>query len=161
MGCAVRDALCAKGTRDATGRSARRRLARLYDCAKTLFSSVRKGGKRAPFIGTEEKVKQAQSSRDRSRASSSTQAVEEVSLARLPEAQFLMGGARTSRSECAGCRIRKAADHSINWPLLLDLARHHGVRPLLCRTISTVCTDLIPLRTCSIPCDKSHRHARC
>ncbi len=32
----------------------------------------------------------------------------------------------------------------MNWPLLLDLARYHGVGPLLYRTISTVCPDLVP-----------------
>ena len=87
---------------------------------------------------------QAQPSRDRSRSFSSTQAVGGVNPARLPEAQFLIGCARTSCSELTSRRIREAAQHEMNWPLLLDLARYHGVGPLLYRTISTVCPDLVP-----------------
>ena len=87
---------------------------------------------------------QAQPSRDRSRSSSSTEAVEGVSPARFPEAQFLIECARTSRSEFTRRRIQEAAQQGMNWPLLLDLARYHGVGPLLYRTISTVCPNLVP-----------------
>lgn len=86
----------------------------------------------------------AQPSRDRSRSSSSTEAVEVVSPARFPEAQFLIGCARTSHPEFTRSRIREAAQRGMNWPLLLDVARYHGVGPLLYRTISTVCPDLVP-----------------
>lgn len=87
---------------------------------------------------------QTQPSRNRSCFSSSTQAIEGVNPARFPEAQFLIGCARTSHPEFTGSRIREAAQHGMNWPLLLDLARYHGVGPLLYRTISTVCPDLVP-----------------
>lgn len=87
---------------------------------------------------------QAQPSRDRSRSSSSTEAVEVVNPARFPEVQFLIGCARTSHPEFTRSRIREAAQRGMNWPLLLDLARYHGVGPLLYRTISTVCPNLVP-----------------
>lgn len=87
---------------------------------------------------------QAQPSRDRSRSSSSTEAVEGVSPAWFPETQFLIECARTSHSEFSRCRIREATQHGMNWPLLLDLTQYHGVGPLLYRTISRVCPDLVP-----------------
>lgn len=88
---------------------------------------------------------QPQLSRNMSRASfSSTQAAGGVNPARLSEAQFLMWCARTSRSDVTRSCIREAAQAGMNWPLLLDLARYHGVGPLLYRTISTVCADLVP-----------------
>jgi hypothetical protein len=75
---------------------------------------------------------------------SSTQAAGEVNPARFPEAQFLILSARTSLSDVISRRVREVAQAGLKWPLLLDLARYHGVGPLLYRTISTVCPDLIP-----------------
>jgi len=52
--------------------------------------------------------------------------------------------ARTKVSESICCQIREAAQRPIDWPLVLDLARYHGVGPLLYRTICAVCSDLVP-----------------
>lgn len=88
---------------------------------------------------------QPQLSRNMSRSSfSSIQAAGRVNPARFPEAQFLIWCARTTRSDVTRSRIREAAQAGLKWPLLLDLARYHGVGPLLYRTISTVCADLVP-----------------
>lgn len=62
----------------------------------------------------------------------------------FPEARFLIQCARASISEVARRRIREAAQAPMDWPRLLDLARYHGVGPLLCRTITAVCPDLAP-----------------
>jgi Uncharacterised nucleotidyltransferase len=62
----------------------------------------------------------------------------------FPEAQFLIVCAHTSVGDRARLRIREAAQGSIDWPLVFDLARYHGVGPLLYRTISAVCADLVP-----------------
>lgn len=86
-----------------------------------------------------------QPSRNMSRSSSSsTQVAGRVNPAWFPEAQFLIWCARTSLSDVTRSRIREAAQAGLKWPLLLDLARYHGVGPLLYRTISTVCADLVP-----------------
>lgn len=77
-------------------------------------------------------------------SSSSPRAAERVNSARFREAQFLIWCARTSVSEITRRRIRGAAQDGMNWSLLLDLARYHGVGSLLYRTISTVCADLVP-----------------
>lgn len=67
---------------------------------------------------------QAQPSRDRSRSSSSTEAVEVVNPAGIPEPPFLIWCARTSHPEFGRSRIREAAQQGMNWPLLRTI--HHG-----------------------------------
>lgn len=62
----------------------------------------------------------------------------------FPEARFVILCARTTVSEAVGRRIREAAQQPMDWPFVLDLARYHGIGPLVSRTIGTVCDDLVP-----------------
>ena len=63
---------------------------------------------------------------------------------RFPEAQLLIWCARMSVSEAVRLRIREVAPEALNWPLMLNLARYHGVGPLVYRTLSNLCADLVP-----------------
>jgi len=62
----------------------------------------------------------------------------------FPEARFILLCARTSLSDAARQRVRETALEPLDWSLVLDLARFHGVGPLLWRSISTTCADLVP-----------------
>jgi Uncharacterised nucleotidyltransferase len=57
------------------------------------------------------------------------------------EFQLLLGCAR---SEPDSDSIRELAKKGINWSNLLDLAEHHGVRPMLRQSLKAVCWDLVP-----------------
>src|SRR5262245_45394388 len=41
-------------------------------------------------------------------------------------------------------RIKEAIQRGICWPTLLALAQKHGVRPILCQNLKSVCWDSIP-----------------
>ena len=67
-----------------------------------------------------------------------------VNPVRFREAQFLIWCARTAVPESLRRRILEVAQAGLNWPLLLDLAKSHGVEPLLARTLTGLCADLVP-----------------
>jgi hypothetical protein len=52
-----------------------------------------------------------------------------------------------ARSEPDSGSIKEHVNKGVNWRSVLDLAEHHGVRPLLRRTLKAVCWDLIPRET--------------
>lgn len=62
----------------------------------------------------------------------------------FPEARFILLCARTSVSDAVRQRVRDTALEPLNWSLVLDLARFHGVGPLLWRSITATCADLVP-----------------
>lgn len=61
-----------------------------------------------------------------------------------PESEFLVWCARTAVTDALKERIRQRVQESLDWAVVLDLAGYHGVGPLLYRTLSTVCSDLMP-----------------
>jgi len=65
----------------------------------------------------------------------------------FPEARFILLCARTSVSEAVRQRVRETARGSLDWSLVLDLARFHGVGPLLWQSITALCADLVPEAT--------------
>lgn len=71
----------------------------------------------------------------------------------FPEAHFVILCSRTRVSESVARQIRDTAQRTIDWPLVLELARHHGVGPLLYRTICAVCADLVPKESMDALCN--------
>ncbi len=67
-----------------------------------------------------------------------------VNPVRFREAQFLIWCARAAVPESLRRRILDAAQAGLNWPLLLELAKSHGVESLLARTLTGLCADLVP-----------------
>jgi len=67
-----------------------------------------------------------------------------VNPVRFREAQFLIWCARETVPESLRRRILESAQAGLNWPLLLDLAKTHGVEALLARTLTGLCADHIP-----------------
>ncbi len=65
----------------------------------------------------------------------------------FPEARFILLCARTSVSEAVRQRVRETARGPLDWALVLDLARFHGVGPLLWQSITALCADLVPEAT--------------
>ena len=63
---------------------------------------------------------------------------------RFREAQFLIWCARAAVPESLRRRILEVAQAGLNWPLLLELAKSHGVEALLARTLTGLCADLVP-----------------
>jgi hypothetical protein len=61
-----------------------------------------------------------------------------------PESELLVWCARTVVTEELKARIRQRAQEPLDWGGVLDLARYHGVGPLLYRNLSTLCSDLVP-----------------
>lgn len=61
-----------------------------------------------------------------------------------PEAELLVWCARTVVSDDLKSRIREKAQESLDWSLVLELADHHGVVPLLYRNLSALSPDLVP-----------------
>ena len=51
---------------------------------------------------------------------------------------------RCARSEPDSGSIKERVNKGVNWRRVLDLAEHHGVRPVLRRTLKAVCWDLVP-----------------
>ncbi|MDF0644696.1 MAG: nucleotidyltransferase family protein [Nitrospira sp.] len=66
---------------------------------------------------------------------------------RFSEARFILLCARASLSDPVRQRVRETDLESLNWTLVLDLARFHGVGPLLWRSITATCADLVPPAT--------------
>jgi len=62
-----------------------------------------------------------------------------------PEAELLVWCARTAVTDELKARIRQRVQGPLDWAVVLDLARYHGVGPLLYRSLSTVCSDLVPV----------------
>lgn len=67
-----------------------------------------------------------------------------VNPVRFREAQFLIWCARAAVPESLRRRILEVAQAGLNWPLLMELAKSHGVESLLARTLTELCADLIP-----------------
>ena len=67
-----------------------------------------------------------------------------VNPVRFREAQFLIWCARAAVPESIRRRILDVAQAGLNWPLLLELAKSHGVESLLARTLTELCADLVP-----------------
>jgi len=61
-----------------------------------------------------------------------------------PESELLVWCARTAVPDALKERIRKRVQEPLEWAVVLDLAGYHGVGPLFYRTLSTVCSDLVP-----------------
>jgi hypothetical protein len=67
-----------------------------------------------------------------------------VSPVRFREAQFLIWCVRAAVPESIRRRILDVAQAGLNWPLLLELAKSHGVEALLARTLAGLCADIVP-----------------
>jgi len=67
-----------------------------------------------------------------------------VNPVRFREAQLLIWCARAAVPEPIRRRILDVAQAGLNWPLLLELAKSHGVEALLARTLTGLCADLVP-----------------
>jgi len=67
-----------------------------------------------------------------------------VNPVRFREAQFLIWCARAAVPESLRRRILDVAQAGLNWPLLLELAKSHGVEALLARTITGLCAEVVP-----------------
>ena len=61
-----------------------------------------------------------------------------------PESELLVWCARTALTDALKERIRQRVQEPLDWGVVLDLARYHGVGPLLYRNLSTLCSDLVP-----------------
>ena len=61
-----------------------------------------------------------------------------------PEAELLVWCARTALTDALKERIRQSVQEPLDWAVVLDLARYHGVGPLLYQNLSTLCSDLVP-----------------
>jgi hypothetical protein len=67
-----------------------------------------------------------------------------VNPVRFREAQFLIWCVRAAVPESIRRRILDVAQAGLNWPLLLELAKSHGVEALLARTLAGLCADIVP-----------------
>jgi hypothetical protein len=65
-------------------------------------------------------------------------------VARPPEVELILAGARITASSQAMEHIRVLASRVSDWPYLLSAAAEHGVRPLLYRNLNRLCPDLVP-----------------
>ena len=61
-----------------------------------------------------------------------------------PESELLVWCARTVVTDGLKARIRQKVQESLDWGVVLELAWYHGVGPLLYRSLSTLCSDLVP-----------------
>lgn len=62
----------------------------------------------------------------------------------LPESELLVWCASTVVSDhLKGC-IRRRVQEPLDWSIVLDMARYHGVSPLLYRNLAALCSDLVP-----------------
>jgi hypothetical protein len=61
-----------------------------------------------------------------------------------PEADLLVAASRTTLDPESHARIRSLVTAGVDWHRLIHLARVHGTRPLLYRSLSAVCADLLP-----------------
>lgn len=61
-----------------------------------------------------------------------------------PESELLVWCARTVVPDELKTRIRQRVQGPLDWPVVLDLAWYHGIGPLLHRSLSELCSDLVP-----------------
>lgn len=64
-----------------------------------------------------------------------------------PESELLVWCARTVVTDELKERIRQRAQEPLDWVVVLDMARYHGVGPVLYRNLSTFCSDLVPVES--------------
>lgn len=62
----------------------------------------------------------------------------------LPESELLVWCSRTDVTDDLKACIRQRVKESLDWSIVLDMARYHGVSPLLYRNLATLCSDLVP-----------------
>ncbi len=62
----------------------------------------------------------------------------------LPEAELLVWCARTVVSDDIKRSIRRRVQESLDWSIVLGMARYHGVCPLLYKNLAALCSDLVP-----------------
>lgn len=67
-----------------------------------------------------------------------------------PESELLVWCARTVVNDDLKERIRRRVQEPLDWGTVLDLARYHGVGPLLYRNLSACCADLVPAETMTL-----------
>lgn len=60
------------------------------------------------------------------------------------EARLLLACSRTSMSDAARSQILNLATTIDSWRAVVELARYHGVAPLMYRALRLVCPDLVP-----------------
>lgn len=72
-----------------------------------------------------------------------------------PDAELLVWCARTVVPDELKVRIRQRVQASLDWTVVLDLAWYHGVGPLLYRTLSTFCSDLVPTEALTQLCRRT------
>jgi hypothetical protein len=64
-----------------------------------------------------------------------------------PESELLVWCARTVVTDELKAYIRQRVEGPLDWAVVLDLAWYHGMGPLLYRTLSTLCSDLVPVES--------------
>ena len=64
----------------------------------------------------------------------------------LPEAELLVWCARTVVSDELKRSIRRRVQESLDWSIVLGMARYHGMCPLLYRNLAALCSDLVPAK---------------
>jgi putative nucleotidyltransferase-like protein len=64
-----------------------------------------------------------------------------------PESEFLVWCARPVVTSEIEERIRRRAQGPLDWAVVLDLARYHGIGSLLHRSLSAFCSDLVPVES--------------
>lgn len=67
-----------------------------------------------------------------------------MSMPPLPEQELVLLCARTRLSESAIDKIRSRVISPLDWDLVVETARRHGVLPLLYRNLSRCCPDELP-----------------
>jgi hypothetical protein len=67
-----------------------------------------------------------------------------------PESELLIWCARTVVTDDLKKRISQRGHEPLDWAALLDMARYHGVAPLLYRNLSTICSDLVPVASLTL-----------
>ena len=63
------------------------------------------------------------------------------------ESELVVWCARTVVTDELKARIRQRVQEPLDWAVVLDLAWYHGVGPLLYRTLSPLCSDLVPVES--------------
>src|SRR5262245_47361777 len=61
-----------------------------------------------------------------------------------PEDRLLLACARTTIDDATGAQIARLVAAGVDWGELLVRAGRHRVIPLLCRSLSITCLDLVP-----------------
>jgi hypothetical protein len=67
-----------------------------------------------------------------------------VELRCTREAELLIASSRSSVDASTKQRIRTLANSGPDWRRLINLSKLHGTAPLLYRTLSTICPDIVP-----------------